>query len=72
LFSNGSVLAPSGTAMVAALAKAQRVPVIFAAESYKFSEKVQLDSIVYNELGNSNELIGILSYYHHYHYYNPF
>jgi translation initiation factor eIF-2B subunit delta len=71
LFSNGSVLAPSGTAMVAALAKAQRVPVIFAAESYKFSEKVQLDSIVYNELGNSNELIGILSYYH-YHYYHPF
>ena len=57
LFSNGAVLAPSGTAMVAALAKAQRVPVIFAAESYKFSEKVQLDSIVFNELGNTNEIL---------------
>ena len=57
LFSNGAVLAPAGTAMVAALAKAQRVPVIFAAESYKFSEKVQLDSIVFNELGNTNELL---------------
>ena len=47
--------------MVAALAKAQRVPVIVAAESYKFSEKVQLDSIVFNELGNTNEVIGMIS-----------
>ena len=25
-------------------------------ESYKFSEKVQLDSIVYNELGSAKEI----------------
>jgi translation initiation factor eIF-2B subunit delta len=42
--------------MVAALAKAQQIPVIVAAESYKFSEKVQLDSIVYNELGQTTEI----------------
>lgn len=42
--------------MVAALAKAQQIPVIVAAESYKFSEKVQLDSIVYNELGHASEI----------------
>ena len=57
LLSNGSVLAPAGTAMVAELAKFFRVPVIIAAESYKFCEKVQLDSIVYNELGSCSELV---------------
>lgn len=50
------MLGPADTAMVAALAKARQIPVIVAAESYKFSEKVQLDSIVYNELGNSSEI----------------
>lgn len=57
LLSNGAVLAPAGTAMVAALAKANRIPVVVVAETYKFSEKVQLDSIVYNELGNPSELM---------------
>ena len=56
LLSNGAVLAAAGTAMVASLAKAQRVPVIVAAESYKFSEKNQLDAIVFNELGNELEI----------------
>ena len=42
--------------MVAALAKALQIPVIVAAESYKFSEKVQLDSIVHNELGHPSEI----------------
>jgi translation initiation factor eIF-2B subunit delta len=56
LLSNGTALAPAGTAMVAALGKAHRLPVLFAAETYKFSEKVQLDSIVYNELGNPSEI----------------
>jgi translation initiation factor eIF-2B subunit delta len=57
LLSNGSVFAPVGTAMVASLAKFFRVPVIFAAETYKFCEKVQLDSIVYNEIGSCSELV---------------
>lgn len=42
--------------MVAALAKALQIPVIVASESYKFSEKVQLDSIVHNELGHPSEI----------------
>ena len=56
LLSNGALLAPAGTAMVASIARARQIPVIVAAESYKFSEKVQLDSIVYNELGESSEI----------------
>lgn len=58
LLSNGTMLAAAGTAMVAALAKARQIPVIVAAESYKFSEKVQLDSIVFNELGHPSEIVG--------------
>lgn len=54
--SNGAMLAPAGTAMVAALAKSKQIPVIVASESYKFSEKVQLDSIVFNELGHTSEI----------------
>jgi translation initiation factor eIF-2B subunit delta len=56
LLSNGTMLAASGTAMVAALAKARQIPVIVASESYKFSDKVQLDSIVFNELGHPAEI----------------
>lgn len=56
LFANGAMLAPAGTAMVAALANTYQIPVIVAAESYKFTEKVQLDSIVFNEIGNGSEV----------------
>jgi translation initiation factor eIF-2B subunit delta len=60
LLSNGSMLAPAGTAMVAALAKQKQIPVIVASESYKFSDKVQLDSIVFNELGHANEIVTVI------------
>lgn len=56
VLSNGAVVAPSGTAMVAALAKSRRVPVIVVAESYKFTDRIQLDAIVHNELGASAEI----------------
>jgi translation initiation factor 2B subunit (eIF-2B alpha/beta/delta family) len=59
LLSNGSMLAPAGTAMVAALAKQHQIPVIVASESYKFSDKVQLDSIVFNELGHASEIVSV-------------
>jgi len=57
LLSNGAVLARAGTAMVAMMARAQRRPVLVFAESYKFSERVHLDSVVFNELGDPEELI---------------
>ncbi len=52
LLSNGTVVAPAGSGMIACLASHQRVPVIIASESYKFSDKVQMDSIVCNELAD--------------------
>jgi translation initiation factor eIF-2B subunit delta len=56
MLSNGSMLAAAGNAMVASLAKSKLIPVIAVCESYKFSERVQLDSIVHNELGSTREI----------------
>lgn len=56
MLSNGSMLADAGNAMIASLAKSKQIPVIALCESYKFSERVQLDSIVHNELGSNREI----------------
>jgi translation initiation factor eIF-2B subunit delta len=57
LLSNGAVLARAGTAMVATMAHARRRPVLVFSESYKFSERVHLDSVVFNELGDPEDLL---------------
>ncbi|KAH9259435.1 hypothetical protein BASA81_002478 [Batrachochytrium salamandrivorans] len=57
LLSNGAILSRAGTAMVAMMAKAQRKPVYVFAGAHKFSERVLLDSIVYNELGDPEDLL---------------
>uniref|UniRef100_A0A7C9DAV3 Translation initiation factor eIF2B subunit delta n=2 Tax=Opuntia streptacantha TaxID=393608 RepID=A0A7C9DAV3_OPUST len=50
VFSNGTVYSRVGTACVAMVAHAFRVPVLVCCEAYKFHERVQLDSICTNEL----------------------
>ncbi|KEH25308.1 translation initiation factor eIF-2B delta subunit [Medicago truncatula] len=52
ILSNGTVYSRVGTASVAMVAHAARVPVIVCCEAYKFHERVQLDSICSNELGD--------------------
>merc|ERR1712029_798361 len=39
------------------IAKAQNVPVLVCCETYKFSERVQTDSFVFNELGDPDDLV---------------
>ena len=51
VLSNGTVYSRVGTACVAMVAHAFRVPVLVCCEAYKFHERVQLDSICSNELG---------------------
>ncbi|KAK1301544.1 hypothetical protein QJS10_CPB12g00258 [Acorus calamus] len=51
VLSNGTVYSRDGTACVAMVAHAFRVPLIICCEAYKFHERVQLDSICSNELG---------------------
>ncbi|KAK1280559.1 hypothetical protein QJS04_geneDACA002902 [Acorus gramineus] len=52
VLSNGTVYSRVGTACVAMVAHAFHVPVIICCEAYKFHERVQLDSICSNELGD--------------------
>lgn len=57
MMSNGTALSRVGTAVVAMMARSHNLPVMFCCETYKFCERVQLDSIVYNELGDPRDLI---------------
>ena len=51
LLANGYVMSRAGTAQVALIAKAYNVPVLVCCETHKFSERVQTDAFVYNEIG---------------------
>lgn len=57
LLANGCVMSRVGTAQIALVAKSYNVPVLVCCETHKFSERVQTDAFVYNEIGNPNELI---------------
>ncbi|XP_057466482.1 uncharacterized protein LOC130755924 [Actinidia eriantha] len=54
VLSNGTVYSRVGTACVAMVAHEFQVPVLVCCEAYKFHERVQLDSICSNELGDPN------------------
>lgn len=51
LLANGYVMSRVGSSQVALVAKAYNVPVLVCCETYKFCERVQTDSFVFNELG---------------------
>eukprot|EP01015_Nassula_variabilis_P031698 TRINITY_DN7212_c0_g1_i14.p1 TRINITY_DN7212_c0_g1~~TRINITY_DN7212_c0_g1_i14.p1 ORF type:complete len:351 (-),score=85.37 TRINITY_DN7212_c0_g1_i14:62-1114(-) len=53
---NGAVISRIGTAMLSCLAKSYRKPFIVFCETYKFSEKSQLDSLSSNELDDPKML----------------
>ncbi|XP_029725705.2 translation initiation factor eIF-2B subunit delta [Aedes albopictus] len=57
LLANGCVMSRVGTAQIAMVAKSYNVPVLVCCETHKFSERVQTDAFVYNEIGNPNDLI---------------
>ncbi|XWS37690.1 hypothetical protein CRYUN_Cryun19dG0066600 [Craigia yunnanensis] len=56
ILSNGTVYSRVGTASVAMVAYAFHVPVLICCEAYKFHERVQLDSICFNELGDPDAI----------------
>ncbi|KAL1489674.1 hypothetical protein ABEB36_013616 [Hypothenemus hampei] len=59
LLTNGSVMSRIGTAQVALVAQAYNKPVLVCCETYKFSERVQTDSFVYNEIGDPDLFLNI-------------
>lgn len=56
MFNNGNVLSRVGTAMICLAARSYNKPVLVCCETYKFSDKSQLDSITRNELSDPKEL----------------
>jgi translation initiation factor eIF-2B subunit delta len=52
LMSDGSVLGRVGTACVALAAHAQHIPVLVCSETYKISNRVQLEALTGNEIGD--------------------
>ncbi|KMT18495.1 hypothetical protein BVRB_2g026360 [Beta vulgaris subsp. vulgaris] len=59
ILSNGTVYSRVGTACVAMVAHAFHVPVLVCCEAYKFHERVQLDSICFNELGDPDAILKV-------------
>ncbi|KAI5062229.1 hypothetical protein GOP47_0022768 [Adiantum capillus-veneris] len=59
ILSNGTVYSRVGSAAVAMVANAFHVPVMVCCETYKFHERVQLDSICFNELGDPDALVKV-------------
>ncbi len=57
--SNGVVLSRIGSSAVAHAAVARSIPVYIAAETCKFSERVQFDAFAFNELGDVQDVINI-------------
>lgn len=51
LLANGYVMSRAGTTQVALMAKFYNVPVLVCCETHKFSERVQTDAFVFNEIG---------------------
>jgi len=52
LLANGFVTSGTGSSEVALVARAYNIPVLVCCETYKFCDRVQTDSFVFNELGN--------------------
>lgn len=57
LLANGYVMSRCGTGQIALVAKSYNVPVLVCCETHKFSERVQTDAFVFNEIGDPNALI---------------
>lgn len=57
MFSNGHLYSRVGTGLIAMMCHTRNIPVLTCCESVKFSDKVQLDSVTNNELGDSEDLI---------------
>jgi len=56
VLSNGAVVAKIGTSMMTCIATRHQKPVVVFSETYKFSDKVNLDHINNNEVGDPSKL----------------
>ncbi|OEJ85560.1 Translation initiation factor eIF-2B subunit delta [Hanseniaspora osmophila] len=63
ILSNGFMYSRVGSAMLAMTAKLKNIPVIICCETLKFTNRVQLDSLTFNELADPNDLLGVETEY---------
>jgi translation initiation factor eIF-2B subunit delta len=56
---NGAVISRCGSAVLAMMAHTYKKPFLVCAETYKFNDRAQVDSICSNELGDPDDLIRI-------------
>lgn len=61
MLSNGRLYSRVGTGLIAMMCHNRNIPVLTCCESVKFSDKVQLDSVTNNELGDSEDLVHNIS-----------
>eukprot|EP00730_Choanoeca_flexa_P019099 TRINITY_DN9316_c0_g1_i4.p1 TRINITY_DN9316_c0_g1~~TRINITY_DN9316_c0_g1_i4.p1 ORF type:complete len:561 (+),score=110.51 TRINITY_DN9316_c0_g1_i4:42-1685(+) len=59
MLANGSFSGSIGSSMIAMMAHSLNVPVMLCCETYKFSDRVQTDAFVSNELGDPEELVTV-------------
>jgi translation initiation factor eIF-2B subunit delta len=59
MLANGTLMSRVGTAVVGMMAHASNVPLLVCCETYKFHERVQEDSMCFNELGDPEDLVQI-------------
>ncbi|XP_060084034.1 translation initiation factor eIF-2B subunit delta-like [Ylistrum balloti] len=59
LLANGCVMSRVGSSLIALIAKSYNIPVLVCCETYKFCERGQTDSFVFNELGDPEDLVSI-------------
>jgi len=57
VLSNGAVIAKIGNSMLTTIARKHQKPVVVFSETYKFSDRVNLDPININEIGNPQALL---------------
>jgi len=57
VLTNGQILGRAGSAMISLNAFTRNIPIIVCCETHKFTSRVQLDAICFNELGDPDELI---------------
>ncbi|GAA5805344.1 hypothetical protein HPULCUR_010860 [Helicostylum pulchrum] len=57
ILNNGSSYSRIGSAIVAMAATDNMIPVMICAETYKFTNRTQVDSLVMNEKGNPEDLV---------------
>jgi translation initiation factor eIF-2B subunit delta len=57
MLSNGFLYSRVGAALIAMKAKNANIPVLVCCESIKFSDRVQLDSVTLNEMGDNEDLV---------------